>query len=484
MNVFDGLKSLLGGLGDINRDKSAGISFEENTLDDQQLMNAYSSNWIARKIIDIPAEDSLRKWRRWESDNSDLIELEEQRLGLKAKVKEASIKGRMLGGAAIYIGTDQEPTEPLNPETIKKGGIKYLTVMTRRELTAGELEQDPETPYYGKPKDYTISSQRGQVTIHPSRLILFYGHELADIWTTGGAYSGWSESVLKATCDAIKQAGGTFANVASLVFEANVDVIHVPDMLQNLSSDEYEKRLLKRFTVAATAKGINRTLVLDGEEKYERKGATFTNLPELMEAFALYCAASEDIPATRFLGRSPAGMSATGEGDLNNYHDKLQAMQTLDYGPAMHLFDQCLVRSAVGSYPEGTKYEWTPLKQMTEAELAEIFAKLVEALKNLHEMHVYSGSEMRQIATHRLTEVGALPHLESLIDENVHVLGDINGNTLKELVAAEAMGKADAGTAIDYLINAGMYKGKTRDQVIASTKEEDERQQAIAVGMQ
>jgi uncharacterized protein len=33
-----------------------------------------------------------------------------------------------------------------------------------------------------------------------------------------------------------------------------------------------------------------------------------------------------DIPVTRLLGQSPAGMNATGTSDMKNYHDRIQSI--------------------------------------------------------------------------------------------------------------------------------------------------------------
>lgn len=482
MNIVDGLKSLIGNMGNPNRDKAASVVFHENDITDDQLNAAYSSNWIARKIVDIPARDALRKWRTWNTDYQPEIEEEERRLDVRARVLEACIKARLLGGAAIYIGTDQEPSEPLDVERIKQGGILYLTVLTRREITANDLEQDPMTPYYGRPKSYTLSSSVNQVTIHPSRLIIFYGDEVADTWHSSGTTMGWGESVLKATADSIKQAGGTFANVASLIFEANVDVIGVPDLLTNLSQKGYEERLLQRFGLAAAGKGINGTLIMDSLETYERRHANFANLHELMEGFAIMCASAADIPVTRFLGRSPGGMNSTGDSDLSNYHDKLQSAQTLEIGPAMYLLDKCLVRSALGNYPEEISYDWTPLKQMNEQQIADIGKQTADYLKVLSELNVFTGTELREIAIHKMTEVKALRHLESFEDER-HVIGKIDAQVLTAIANAATTNRLPKDAVVQYVMNTGLYHGQSIEQVMTEIELANEAEESTMVGL-
>lgn len=405
----DGLRSLTGSLGDPARDKSASVCFTNNDIPDAQLMAAFETNWIAEKIVTIPVFDSTRKWRNWTGDHGSTIKAEKKRLDLRAKVFEAAWKGRFFGGATIYIGTDQEPSAPLDVDAVKLGGLKYLTVLARTELIAGELEQDPLSPYYNRPKDYTISGTASQVTIHPSRLVLFNRKRRPDPKLASGAGNGWGNSVLKSVHDTIKQSGGAFASVASLVFEENADVIIILDLMAKIGDKEYEGELLKRFQLAAANKGINGSLSLDREEEYERKTASFANLPEVMQVFSMFCSAAADIPATRFLAQSPTGMNSSGESDTANYHDMIQSMQTVVIEPAIALLDQCLIRSALGKLSNDAVFEWAPLKQMDEKEL-ELMAGY------------FTEEEIRELTIHKMGENGTFPHIKQVVAETKKAL--------------------------------------------------------------
>lgn len=418
----DGLKSLIGNLGNPDRDKGASLEYQAINLSETELAAAYSGSWVARKIVDIPARDSLKKWRTWNTDFRAEIEEEERRLDLRAKILDARIKSRLYGAAGTYFGTAQDPEEPLDIESVKQGEIEYLTVLARSELTAGEIEQDPLSKEYGKPKFYEIRSRAGQVRIHPSRLIIFVGNDRADTLSTASSANWGGEPVLYSCIDAIKQFSGTTSNVASLIFEANIDILGIKNLMEQLGSTEGENQLLKRFTLAGANKGINGMLMLDAEETYERKPAQFAELTTIMETLALFCAAAADIPATRFLARSPSGLVATGNHDSRNYRDQLLSQQTLEIGPAMYDFDQCMIRSALGSYPEDVNYGWNPLEQQDEKELAEIGKVVTESLKNLDDMGIYMPEELKAISNHRLAETNAFPHIEQVISETREAL--------------------------------------------------------------
>ncbi len=65
----------------------------------------------------------------------------------------------------------------------------------------------------------------------------------------GQGSHGWGESVLTATLDAIKNADSTAANIASLVFEAKIDIIKVPQFSANIGNQAYEDAVLRRYAL-------------------------------------------------------------------------------------------------------------------------------------------------------------------------------------------------------------------------------------------
>lgn len=415
--LSDKLVNLVANLG-TERDKASGSVYAPVMLTDQDLSNAYRGAWLPRKIVDIPPLDATRRWRGWQAtkDQIEKIEAEEKRLDLRRKVKQALTRARLFGGSAIFIGTGERDTSgPLNPERIGKGGIKYLTVLSKRKLAAGDIEQDPQSELFEKPKWYTLRGS--QLKIHPSRLIIFIGAELPDPEADMVADYGWGDSVLQAVFDAIKQSDGTNANVASLVYEAKVDVIKIPDFMQQLQDPAFEKQVLERIRLAAMAKGINGTLLLDAAEDYDSKQASFGGLPDVIDRFLQAVSGAADIPATRLIGQAPSGLSATGESDLRNYYDRIQAMQELDITPALSVADECLIRSALGSRDKKIHYVWNPLWQPTATQQSENSKRAAETVKILKESGLFPDEALSKAATTMLVEQSVLTGLESAIAE-------------------------------------------------------------------
>lgn len=421
--VNDKLMSFTANLG-TGRDKAASTFYAFTPTPRDQLLASYRGSWLPRKIVDIPAKDATRRWRSWQAakDQITRIESEERRLGLQSKVLKAKRQARLLGGAAIYIGTnDRDVGQALDPNRIAQGGISYLTVLSKDRCSAGEIENDPIQENYGKPQYYTIG--QAQTRVHPSRLIIFIGADIPDDDLTG-VDQGWGDSVLDSILAEIKNTDSTMANIASMVFEANVDVISVPGLMELVGNPKDEERLLQRFRFAATAKGTNGTLILDGGdgsanggEKYDRKANSFGNLPEIADRFLQIVSGAADIPATRLLGQSPAGLNATGDADLRNYYDRIQSEQELELTPAMALFDECLIRSALGSRPPEVFYNWNPLWQMTQTEIIANGKVLADTINVLNTTNLFNPEALSKAGVNALVESGVLPGLDIAIEE-------------------------------------------------------------------
>ena len=428
VRATDGFQNIVANLGN-SRDKSFGSAYVQSSMSNADLAAAYEVSSVAKAIVDMPAEDGCREWREWQAEAGQIskIEAEEKRLSLVHTVLTARKWARLFGGAAIYIGTgDSNPALPLNPQAVRTGGVKYLTALDRTELTADELQLDPREPGYGLPKYYRmVTGAEAMVRIHPSRLVIFRGPEFPDRQSRQ-ANQGWGDSVLTAAIDKVKHLDATVANVASLVFEAKVDVVKIKDFTQGLrdGGTAYETLMLKRFALAMTGKGINGALMLDAEEEYDQKSANFSTLPDIMDRFMQVVSSAARIPMTRLFRMSPGGMNATGESDMRSYYDDVKKEQTLEIEPAMSLLDECLIRSALGNRPADIWYSWRPLWQPTAKERAENADKLTTALEKLHRMAIIPDEAVADAAVNALTESGAFPGLESAVAEYMTGTGE------------------------------------------------------------
>lgn len=419
MRLFDTLTNLLSGIG-TGRDKSTADLYTFRPLDKQQLDYAFRADWLSKKVVTIPARDATRAWRRWTAsrDQITLLEETERKLGLRQKVYKASVIGRLYGGALLFFSDGKSnQMEELDIESIDKDGLKYLKIFHRYQIgNQGEIDWDIASPYYGLPKLYTINTRDGRmVQFHPSRAIRFVGNELTD--EDQEADISWGDSVLQATQDALKAAASTHQNIASLIQEAVLDVITVPNLATLTSTAESTKKLMQRFAIAAQLKSNNGQLVIGDGETFNQKAINFSALPDVLKTMLQVSSGAADIPVTRLIGQSPAGMNATGESDIRNYYDKVNSDQENDLRPAMAPLDEALIRSALGSRPKEVYYTFNPLWQMTDKEKAEIGKIKAETANVYATTGLIPDAVLQHAVVNDLTESETYPGMDVLMEE-------------------------------------------------------------------
>jgi phage-related protein (TIGR01555 family) len=417
----DRLVNLVSALGTA-KDKSTASAYYFRELDPAQIIAAYRSDWIARKVVDIPAFDMVREGRNWQAkdDLIEKLEAEEARLQVWPKLAKAIKLARLYGGSALILGTgDTDASQPLRPESVGQGGLNFVHVASRHEITAGQINRDPASPGWGEPEDYTMSSSVGSgLKLHPSRVIPFIGAEVPDL----ALNTAWGDSVLQALDEAIKNAGLASGGIAQLLQEAKVDVFKIPGFMAGMGDEAYRKKVIDRISLANQAKSITNGLLMDKEEDYQQKQISFSQLPEVLSLYLQIAAGAADIPATRLLGQSPGGMNSTGESDLRNYYDRLAADQEMTLRPRLEKLDEVLIRSALGNRPPEVHFTFAPLWQISEKEKADIFKTTADAARTIAGNGGTSEPLMpiealSDALVNRLVEDGHLPGLEAAMDE-------------------------------------------------------------------
>jgi len=417
--VRDSLSNLAASLG-AGKDKAAYDSFVLFDLDRGQIEAMYRGDWLARKVVDIVPYDTVREWREWSGHRDDVVRVEaaERRLGLRKALQRALVLGRLYGGGAIVIGTGEtDPAalaRPLDPDTMPRGGLKFLHAVSRWQLAAPAIDRDPLSPWFGEAVAYdVVAPGRGSLRLHPSRVVRFLGNAWPD--PSLGA-SVWSDSVLLALYDAIHAVALTMAGATSLMHEAKVDVVTVPNLSEHLSSADTTAQFSARFAYASAMKSINNLLLLGDGETWARQKIDFAGLPEMMRTFLQVAAGAADIPVTRLLGQSPAGLSATGDSDTRNYYDMISARQEVDLRPQLERLDRLILRSE-GIEPAALTFAFRPLWQMDAASQASVALAKAQATQIYAGLGLWPAETTARLVEAQLVEDGTYPGAEGVFAE-------------------------------------------------------------------
>lgn len=422
LQIYDTYSNLVSGLGTAGNDKSVisglagGFQFSAAGL---ELL--YKTDFMARQVVDVPADDATRPWRVWNADTGHASKLfaEEERLRVRDRVRQALKHARLFGGGALIIhdGT-ADMSKPFVAASVKKGGLKALVVASRSELTAVAANQfvtDPEDPHYGLPVLWNYQSKRfvqaGSKVVHHSRLVLIaQGDGIED---TLRPEWWWGEPVLQTMAQDIANASGARSAATHLMQEANIDVVRTAGLLNRMETAKGREVLIEAAHLMKTMKSNFNMLMLDKDQEYSRNAFSFSGIKDIVEVQHALVAAAADIPITRLLGRSPAGMNATGESDALNYFAMLGSIQTSTISPCMAALDEAIIRSALGSFPADVWYDWRKPDTLTEEQRVKHAETRAKTVKEYAATGLVPEAVMEASVRSLLVETGDLPGAEA-----------------------------------------------------------------------
>lgn len=361
-----------------------------NVFTHQLAIAAYMSSGMLRKTIAIPADDRVREWRDWQADKEQIeaIEAEEKRLGIAAKVKFAEIL-RGIGGGALVLITKGSPEEELRPETIGKDGLLAVNPVSRWQVQGVEWVENLADPDYGKPRMFKTGTGGGEQLLHPSRVVCFRGDPLPAGAALRNEDVFWGDSKLMRVFTEVQKSDNAHLWFSELVKKAKLLRIGIPDLADMMSTNEGRQRLQSRVQLIAEGESTLNATVYRSAAGPDGAGETigdyqitWNGIPAMMDAFDQRVAAVADIPFTRLMGRSPAGMNATGEHDNDNWNKMVVSGQKLELRPCLDQIDAALLPSA-GVAADKVTWRFAPLGTPSEKEEAETFKATMEAVEKL-----------------------------------------------------------------------------------------------------
>ena len=355
--------------------------------DNYALLNSlYRDNWVVQNVVGLVVDDMLREWYKaggLSPAEQDALSREERRARLRPRVAEGLRWGRLYGGAAglILIRGQEDLSKPLDLELVYPGSFQGLYILDRWQGVSPNMgltfEGGEEVP-----ESYSITDGEGRTTatVHHSRLIRFTGRDLPRLERQAELY--WGESEIEALYRDVVAHDNVSANMAALTFRANVTTQEVKGLEQLLSMAS--PAVQRRFWNVMQAQSVLRSnfgvqLVEEGT-KLTDHNYNFAGLSDVYESMCLNLCGASHYPMTKLFGRSPAGMDATGEGDLKNYYDYVDSQREAKLRPALEKLLPVLCMSALGYVPEGLDVSFPPLWTPTAKELADIAKAKSEAI--------------------------------------------------------------------------------------------------------
>lgn len=383
------------GLGAQNVLSDSTYIFNPLTRNRMKLEAMYRGSWIVGAAVDAIAEDMTRAGIsiKGDIDPEQIEQMQAQmtRLGVWSALLEAIKWGRLYGGALALIAIDgQDPSTPLNVNTVGKDQFRGLKVFDRWQLRPSLQNMVLEGMDCGLPEFYDVISNiaTGQVSnlrIHHSRVIRQIGIQLPAMQAMTEEW--WGESVIERMYDRLVSFDAATAGAANLIQKAHLRTVQIDKLREVLAAGgKAEENLLSMFhhmRMLQTNEGLT---LLDKEDTFQAHSYTFSGLSDMILQFGQQIAGATGIPLVRLFGQSPAGLNSTGESDLRMYYDNVAAQQESRLRDGMMKVLRVLHKSLFGVLPpDNFDFDFAPLWQTSVKEQADIAAAVTTTITTAYE---------------------------------------------------------------------------------------------------
>lgn len=405
------------------------------TFQRQLLNNLYVESGLVQTMIDQPVEDAFRgdiKINSSELDDDDIDEIEKKFRTLHALdiIKDAFKWCRLFGGGGIILNIyGQEPTKPLDIESIKEGARLEFYAADRWELANSPYTVNPTlSDLAGLQKGINFNFY-GQ-DIHPSRVLILKGKTPPSLKRL--QLAGWGMSEIERLVAPLNKFDKNQNVIYELLDESKLDVYSIQDYNVSLMAGQ-EDAIRKRVECTNMLKSYLNALVLDKEDTFDQKNMNFSGMSELLEQARLDVASALKIPVTKLFGMSSAGFNS-GEDDLENYNSMIERDVRTPAKDVLITIYQIISASVLGMIPQDLDIEFPSLRVAKENEIQERKNMSFARGKEMYEMGLMTKGELydylqeNEIITQKLKIKGSKEYNDASMGEETSSRGSTFGN--------------------------------------------------------
>jgi phage-related protein (TIGR01555 family) len=209
------------------------------------MLTLYRNHWIARRVVDLPAQDMTRTWCKLTSqlspDDIQRFDRVVSKTFTPNRIQQALKWSRLFGGAGALIcvkGHEKQLEEPLDLDDVNPGTYMGLIPFDRWVgiRPGSELSADFDKPAdFGLPTyyDVTPSQTSRSFRVHASRILRFTGPEVPTPEFQAQQY--WGISVLEVIYEELRKRDNASWALLNLLFRAQILAQKNPELAQLLS---------------------------------------------------------------------------------------------------------------------------------------------------------------------------------------------------------------------------------------------------------
>ncbi|KMV67794.1 phage protein [bacteria symbiont BFo1 of Frankliniella occidentalis] len=344
----------------------------------------------------VMADEMTRNWIEVKSrkDGDPDIDLMEQALvkyDVKRLIHEAVKQDSMFGVAHIYIdtGADEKELEKplfLDPRKITKGSLKGLRCVDPTWIYPAMYNtRCPLAADYYKPQAWYVMGQ----TLHESRFIDIISRPVPDILKPSYVFGGLSLTQLME--DYVTDWRDAKKNVIKILRSLRMRALKTDMDARLQEPGQFDKRI-QMFTKYQDNFGI---WAIDKEEELQHMQTSLSELSNLLSNYQDQMCIPARITNLKLLGNAPAGLNASGDSELETWHETISGMQERDIRRALENIFKIIQLSELGEIKDDIYFDFRPLDELGEKEKAEIAKIRVETVAIAADSQLVDSEEAR-----------------------------------------------------------------------------------------
>lgn len=300
-----------------------GYFFREVRLQYNELNSIYQTVPVVRRALELITGHLLKNGVSFAIPDNPEATAEVTKLADRVHIKDLITECALLTlingcGGILLIDKTQMANKPVDLKRLK-GRVPKFSVIDGQYLTITP-ELEPLNPNFYKPKNIAVWGH----CFHPTWVNFFKGLPVSQVLKPMYNYGGMS---------LIENAYQTIVNdeliskaIPNIVYRSSVVNYKISGMKDSIRAGE-EQSVLKYISDTENMKSILNATVTDGEDAVEVVSRELSGLGELDARSCYRVAAAFGISATVLWGKSPDGMNATGQSDLENFYNSIGVWQ-------------------------------------------------------------------------------------------------------------------------------------------------------------
>ncbi|MCH7381618.1 MULTISPECIES: anti-CBASS protein Acb1 family protein [Acinetobacter] len=354
-----------------------------------------------RAPVQTLATEMTRKWIQFKSIGSDdlseeikQIEVAFDHFKIRDAFKLATEHDGFFGRGNLFIeidgNDDRETPLIVDKATIKKGSLKQLKVIEPIWTTPVNYDSvDPTNKYFYKPNMWYVMGK----PVHSTRLFTFVSHPVSDMLKPSYNFSGLSMTQMMMPY--VDNWLSTRDSVSDLIHSFSISGIktNLDTLLGDDGTDATD--FINRVELFNRTRDNRGLMALDNTEEFFQHNTPLSGLDKLQAQAQEQMASPCHIPLVKLFGVTPSGLNASSEGEIKVYYDYVAAQQQNIFTDPLVTILKIIQLHLFGQIFDDITFEFVPLEQMTEEQIANINKTKAETGATLVEANIISQEEER-----------------------------------------------------------------------------------------